>query len=161
MGDFAVPDRQNGVMNQGGNLNLQNASPVVGVGAVIWNAAGEIVLIRRGQEPRLGEWSIPGGRLEWGETVETALLREVREETGLHVEIAGLIDVVDSVIRDAGGAVIRHYVLIDFSARYVSGELVAGTDAAEARWVAPTDLDQYSLWTETRRIIETARTMRG
>jgi 8-oxo-dGTP diphosphatase len=142
-------------------LNLQNASPVVGVGAVIWNAAGEIVLIRRGQEPRLGEWSIPGGRLEWGETVEAALLREVREETGLNVEIAGLIDVVDSVTRDAGGTVVRHYVLIDFSVRHVSGELAAGTDAAEACWVALTDLDRYSLWTETRRIIETARTMRG
>jgi 8-oxo-dGTP diphosphatase len=141
--------------------NLTSTSPIAGVGAVIWNDAGEVVLIRRGQEPRRGEWSIPGGRLEWGEEVRAALLREVREETGLIVEIAGLIDVVDSVTRDGAGAVVRHYVLIDVSARYVSGELTAGTDAAEARWVALDDLDQYSLWTETRRIIETAQALRG
>src|SRR5436190_19419136 len=105
--------------------------PVVGVGAVIWNERGEIVLIRRGQEPRLGEWSIPGGRLEWGESVRDAIVREVREETGLEVEIAGLIDVVDAVTRDASGEAVRHYVLIDFLAQYVSGTLRAGSDAAE------------------------------
>lgn len=136
-------------------------SPVVGVGAVIWNDHDELVLIRRGQEPRRGEWSIPGGKLEWGETVREAIAREVREETGLVVEIGGLIDVVDSVTRDEAGSAIRHYVLIDFLARHVSGELRAGTDAAEARWVRYADLDEYSLWTKTRRIIETAARMRG
>ena len=135
--------------------------PLVGVGAVIWNETGEIVLIRRGQAPRRGEWSIPGGKLEWGESVREGLLREVREETALTVEIAGLIDVVDSVARDSAGAVVHHYVLIDFSARYVAGQLLAGGDATEARWVDSAALDEYSLWTETRRIIETARSMRG
>lgn len=136
-------------------------SPVVGVGAVIWNDRGEIVLIRRGQEPRRGEWSIPGGKLEWGESVRDGILREVREETGLVVEILGLIDVVDSVRNDSRGAVLHHYVLIDFSVRHLSGELTAGSDAAEARWVPVTALQEYSLWTETRRIIETARQKRG
>jgi 8-oxo-dGTP diphosphatase len=135
--------------------------PIAGVGAVIWNDRGEIVLIRRGQEPRRGEWSIPGGRLEWGESVREAILREVREETGLEVEIAGLIDVVDSVTRNASGEVVRHYVLIDFMAQYVTGTLRAGSDAAEARWVAYDALDEYVLWTETRRIIDTAARMRG
>src|SRR4051812_29270883 len=111
-------------------------SPIVGVGAVVWNDRGEIVLIRRGQEPRLGEWSIPGGRLEWGESVREAIIREVQEETGLDVEIDGLIDVVDSVTRNASDEVVRHYVLIDFLARPVGGALRAGSDAAEARWVA-------------------------
>ena len=128
--------------------------PVVGVGAVIWNERGEIVLIRRGQEPRLGEWSIPGGRLEWGESVRDAIVREVREETGLEVEIAGLIDVVDAVTRDASGEAVRHYVLIDFLAQYVSGTLRAGSDAAEAHWVAYAALDEYVLWKETRRTVE-------
>jgi mutator protein MutT len=133
----------------------------VGVGAVIWNETGEIVLIRRGQAPRLGEWSIPGGKLEWGESLREGVLREVREETGLTVEITGLIDAVDSVTRDAAGAILHHYVLIDFHARYVAGELSAGGDAAEARWAAFASLSEYSLWTETRRIIETAQRMRG
>jgi 8-oxo-dGTP diphosphatase len=119
------------------------------------------VLIRRGQAPRRGEWSIPGGKLEWGESVREGLLREVREETALTVEITSLIDVVDSVARDEAGAVLHHYVLIDFSARHIAGELLAGADAAEARWVAFAALGEYSLWTETRRIIETAQRMRG
>lgn len=137
------------------------SSPIVGVGAVIWNAHDEIVLIRRGQPPRLGEWSIPGGKLEWGEKVTDGLRREVREETALDVELGGLIDVVDSVSRDEMGAVTRHYVLIDFWVRHVAGELTAGSDAAEARWVPYAALREYPLWTETRRIIETAARMRG
>jgi 8-oxo-dGTP diphosphatase len=161
MGDFRVAEGQNGPMTQDVIPTVPNGSPIVGVGAVIWNDCNEIVLIRRGQEPRRGEWSIPGGRLEWGESVRDALLREVREETGLTVAIAGLIDVVDSVMRDPAGSVMRHYVLIDFSARHVSGALMAGSDAAEALWVPVADLDAYSLWTETRRIIETAARMRG
>ncbi len=136
-------------------------SPIVGVGAVIWNEKREIVLIRRGKAPRLGEWSIPGGHLEWGETVKQAVVREAREETGLEVEIEGLIDVVDSISRDEKGAIIRHYVLIDFLARRVGGELGAGSDAADARWVPYAALGEFGLWTETRRIIEAAARMRG
>src|SRR3954471_19189311 len=107
MRDFATSAGQNGAMQTG-------QPPIVGVGAVIWNDRGEIVLIRRGQEPRLGEWSIPGGRLEWGESIREAIIREVREETALEVEIGGLIDVVDSVTRNEAGEIVRHYVLIDF-----------------------------------------------
>ena len=134
--------------------------PIIGVGAVILNQQGEIVLIRRGKEPRRGEWSIPGGRLEWGETLHDGLIREVREETGLIVEIGGLIDVVDAVTRNAAGDVLRHYVLVDFVTRLIGGELSAGSDAAEARWVPSRDLAEYSLWSETRRIIEAAVRMR-
>ncbi len=128
-------------------------SPIAGVGAVICNAAGQVVLIRRGQPPRLGQWSIPGGKLEWGESLKDGLQREIREETGLVVEIERLIDVVDLLTRDAAGEVIGHYVLIDFKAMHVSGELRAGSDAAEARWVDPATLDEYALWDETRRVI--------
>jgi ADP-ribose pyrophosphatase YjhB (NUDIX family) len=124
------------------------------VGAVIWNDKSEIVLIRRGKPPWQNEWSIPGGHLEWGESLRDALLREVREETGLTVEIAGLIDAVDLISRTGSGEVTRHYVLIDFAARVVRGELRAGSDAAEARWVALSRLGEYELWSETRRIIE-------
>src|SRR5262245_38602565 len=109
--------------------------PVLGVGAVIWNDKNEVVLIRRGKEPRKDQWSIPGGHLEWGESLHEALLREVLEETGLTVEIAGLIDTVDLIARDPSGNVTRHYVLIDFAVRTINGRLTAGSDAAEARWV--------------------------
>jgi 8-oxo-dGTP diphosphatase len=129
-------------------------TPVVGVGAVIWNDKREIVLIRRGKPPRLGQWSIPGGHVEFGEGLRQAIEREAREETGLVIEIAGLIDVVDSISRDADGAVVRHYVLVDFTARSISGDLRAGTDASDARWVAYESLDEYSLWSETRRVID-------
>jgi 8-oxo-dGTP diphosphatase len=160
-GDFVERAGQNSPMTGDAISPPPLLRPIVGVGAVIWNDRGEIVLIRRGQEPRRGEWSIPGGKLEWGEALKDALLREVQEETGLTVEITGLIDVVDSVTRDQEGAVIRHYVLVDFAARHLSGELCAGSDAAEARWVPYAALDAYSLWTETRRIIETAARMRS
>jgi len=138
-----------------------SGNPTIGVGAVIWNEKDEVVLIRRGSEPRLGEWSIPGGRLEWGESLRDALRREVREETNLDVEVGGLIDVVDSVVHDEAGAVLRHYVLIDFASRYLSGELRAGSDAVDARWVLYAQLSQYPLWTETRRIIDVSARLRS
>ena len=120
---------------------------------MISNAAGEVLLIRRGQAPRQGQWNIPGGKLEWGERLREALQREILEETGLVVEIERLIDVVDLLTRDAAGEIIGHYVLIDFKAIHVSGELRAGSDATEARWVDPATLDEYALWDETRRVI--------
>jgi 8-oxo-dGTP diphosphatase len=132
-------------------------SPLVGAGAVIWNDKREIVLIRRGKAPRQDQWSIPGGHVEWGESVREAVLREVREETGLSVEIAALIDVVDLVTRDETGNISSHYVLIDFAARLLGGELRPGSDAADARWVAYSLLDDYQMWSETRRIIDASR----
>ena len=126
---------------------------VLGVAAVIWNDQGCVLLIRRAKEPRKGQWSLPGGRLEFGETLIEGVRREVREETGLEVEILGLIDVAET-IRDAeAGAANDHFVLIDYSARVISGTAVAASDAAEARWFALAELDALPLWSEMRRII--------
>jgi ADP-ribose pyrophosphatase YjhB (NUDIX family) len=136
------------------STKILSPSPVVAVGAVIWNGDGEIVLIRRGQPPRKGDWSIPGGRVEWGESLRDAILREVREETGLTVEIVAPIETLDSMTRDENDAVVRHYVLVDFVCRAVAGNLRADSDAEDARWVPFAQLHDYRLWSETRRIVE-------
>ncbi|NJC41959.1 8-oxo-dGTP diphosphatase [Brevundimonas alba] len=108
-----------------------------------------MLLIRRGTPPRMGEWSLPGGRIEPGERAVDAALRELREETGVEAEIVGLVDVVDGLFPEAG----RHYVLIDYAARWVSGEPVAGDDALEARFFPVNDVGGLIAWGETLRII--------
>jgi 8-oxo-dGTP diphosphatase len=129
--------------------------PIPAVGIVCFNALGEVLLIERGTPPRKGEWSIPGGRLEWGETAKAAALRELREETGVEAEIVGLIDVVDGIFTSrTSGETTRHYVLIDYVARHISGDPKAGDDAAQARFVALKDLHHYELWDQTLAIIE-------
>ena len=126
-------------------------APVPAVGIVCLRGQ-EVLLIRRGTPPRLGEWSLPGGRIEAGERAVDAALRELREETGVEAEITGLIDVVDGLFPEAA----RHYVLIDYAARWVSGEPVAGDDAMEARFVALEQIATLIDWSETRRIIRMA-----
>ena len=126
--------------------------PMVGVGVVVWRG-DEVLLIKRGKPPRAGSWSLPGGRQKLGETTRDAGAREVMEETGVEVLIEGLVDVVDSITRDEHGRVRLHYTLVDFRARWVSGEPSAATDAADARWVHADDLGAYGLWHETLRVI--------
>ncbi|WP_292066686.1 NUDIX hydrolase [Brevundimonas sp. UBA7664] len=123
--------------------------PAVGVACL---RGDSVLLVRRGTPPRQGEWSLPGGRIEPGERAMDAALRELREETGVEAEITGLIDVVDGLFPEAG----RHYVLIDYAARWLSGEPVAGDDAAEARFVALDEVEALIDWSETRRIIRMA-----
>jgi 8-oxo-dGTP diphosphatase len=130
-------------------------SPVPCVGIVCLRD-DSVLLIRRGTPPRQGEWSLPGGRIEPGERAVDAALRELREETAVEAEITGLIDVVDGVFPEAG----RHYVLIDYAARWVSGEPVAGDDAAEARFVGLDEVGTLIDWSETRRIIRMAAAAR-
>jgi 8-oxo-dGTP diphosphatase len=119
-----------------------------------------VLLIRRGTPPRLGEWSLPGGRIEWGETAAIAALRELREETGVEAELVGLIDVVDGIFRSReSGAIWAHYVLVDYAAVWRAGEPRAGDDAADAAFLDPAALQDVPLWDETRRIIEAGRQM--
>ena len=119
-------------------------SPLVGVGAVIV-ADGRALLIRRGQAPLLGEWSLPGGVLECGETLRDAAIREAREETGLVVEVGEMLGVYERVIRSEDGRVRYHYVLIDFLCRLVGGELKAGSDAADVSWFSREELPALKL----------------
>lgn len=134
-------------------MSWTNPVPAVGVVCLRGEA---VLLIRRGTPPRAGEWSLPGGRIEPGERAMDAALRELREETGVEAEITGLIDVVDGLFPEAG----RHYLLIDYAARWVSGEPVAGDDALEARFVALDEVDGLIDWSETRRVIRMAAAAR-
>ena len=134
-------------------MSWTNPVPAVGVVCLRGEA---VLLIRRGTPPRQGEWSLPGGRIEPGERAVDAALRELREETGVEAEITGLIDVVDGLFPEAG----RHYVLIDYAARWLSGEPVAGDDASEARFVPLDQVETLIDWSETRRIIRRAVAMR-
>jgi 8-oxo-dGTP diphosphatase len=121
-------------------------APIAGVGAVIVRdddptGRKQVLLIRRAQEPLKGEWSLPGGAVELGETLEEAIRREVLEETGLVVETVDIVQALDRISRDAEGRVRYHYVLIDFLCRIVGGSLACATDALEGRWASADDLD--------------------
>lgn len=132
---------------------VKDLRPTPAVGIVCLRGE-EVLLIRRGTPPKRGEWSIPGGRVEPGETVKQAALRELMEETAVEAELGGLIDVVDAVFHNrAGDLITRHYVLIDYVAVWRSGEPKAGDDAAEARFFHQSELGSLDLWSETRRII--------
>jgi 8-oxo-dGTP diphosphatase len=128
-------------------------SPLVGVGAVIIDRRHDdrrhddhrVLLIRRGTPPLLGEWSLPGGVLECGETLREAVTREAREETGLVVEPGEMLGVYERVIRGDEARVRYHYVLIDFLCRVASGNLTAGSDAADARWFTRDELPALAL----------------
>ncbi|MDQ0466689.1 8-oxo-dGTP diphosphatase [Caulobacter ginsengisoli] len=130
-------------------------TPTVGV---VCLRGDQVLLIKRGNPPRQGQWSLPGGRLEWGETTVDAALRELKEETGVEAQLLGLIEVVDGVITSrTTGEVTRHYIMIDYAARWLSGEPVAGDDAVEARFVSFAEAESMVEWSETVRIILAGR----
>jgi 8-oxo-dGTP diphosphatase len=120
--------------------------PIVGIGAVILDQQ-RVLLIKRGHAPLEGEWSLPGGALELGESLEEGIRREVLEETGLAVEPVVIVEVVDRISRDAQGRVQYHYVLVDYLCRIVGGELACATDAIDARWAGRDDLEPIAPFT--------------
>ena len=127
------------------------SAPVAAVG-VICLRGDQVLLIRRGNPPRLGEWSLPGGRVEPGETLREAARRELAEETGVEADLGPLVDVVDGIFPESG----RHYVLIDYVARWTAGEPVAGDDAADARFWPLKGIEGRVAWSETVRVIRLA-----
>ena len=134
--------------------------PIIGVGVVVWRG-DRVLLIQRGKHPRKGDWSIPGGAQEIGETVAEAGRREVLEETGVDVEVTGLVAIVDSIRPDEEGRIRSHYTLVDLVGEWRGGELRPGDDADDCRWVALDELDAYRLWSETVRIIRLAAEKRS
>lgn len=123
---------------------LYPKQPVVGVGAVIV-CDGKLLLEKRKNEPGKGKWSIPGGLVELGESIEQTVVREVEEETGLEVEKPEHIDVVDNVVRDDNDEIKYHFVIIDYFVKLKSGTLKAASDAEELRWVTFDEVEKYDL----------------
>jgi 8-oxo-dGTP diphosphatase len=140
------------------SLHVTPEPPIVGAGVVLIEA-GKVLLVRRANPPRAGEWSLPGGKQIAGERIEATALRELREETGLEAELIGLVDVVDAIFKNEAGLLTRHYLLVDFAARPAGGHLAAGSDALDAAWHPFPELARLGLWSETLRIIEEARKM--
>ena len=118
--------------------------PVVGVGAVVVRG-GRALIIKRGHEPRKGEWSLPGGRVDLGESLSDAARREVKEETGLDVHPEAIIETFDRVHRDPDGRIRFHFVIVDFVCESHDGDPVAGSDAEAVAWVTAGELDDYGV----------------
>lgn len=139
-------------------MSIYPSAPKVGIGIVLIKN-DEVLLVRRGKPPGVGLWSLPGGKQELGETAEGTARRELREETGLECGPLVLAGHVDSIHRDARGRIEFHYTILDFAARYVGGEAVAGDDVREVAWARPEEFDRYELWSEARRMIAAALTL--
>ncbi|MCC3861329.1 NUDIX hydrolase [Pseudemcibacter aquimaris] len=129
--------------------------PIPGVGVVVFNGE-KILLIKRNKEPKAAEWSIPGGAQDLGETLTECAMREVNEETGIKIENITLLKAVDYIDKDENNDIRFHYSLIDYMADYKSGDLVAGDDVLDAKWVHINDFKSYNLWQETIDLIEDA-----
>ena len=134
------------------NDRLYPGFPIVAASAVIIRD-GKVLMIKRGHEPNKGRWSIPGGKIELGETVDEAAQREVFEECNIKIEILKLLFVGEKIVRDDAGKVKYHYVLIDLLAEYKSGEIAAQSDAAEYRWVTAEELPGLDMTSQLRTLL--------
>jgi len=132
---------------------------VAAVAAIAFDERGRVLLVRRGDPPDQDVWSVPGGRLEPGETVVAAVAREMAEETGLLVEVRELVAAVDWIEHAPDGELLRHFVILDHLVEVLGGQLAAGDDAAEARWFAPEELDGLRTTAGLLDVLERARAM--
>jgi ADP-ribose pyrophosphatase YjhB (NUDIX family) len=136
--------------------------PMVGVGGLVFDRGGRVLLIRRGGEPHKGRWSIPGGMLDVGETMPEGVRREVLEETGIDVEVGPLVTAFDRILRDEADDVEYHYVLVDFLCEAPRGSVPrAASDARDARFVHPEELSEYETTPNLPRVIAMARSLRA
>lgn len=131
------------------------ALPVVGVGGVVIHE-GRALLIKRGSEPLKDQWSIPGGTLELGESIQEGVRRELLEETGIEVRVGELIEVFDRIFRDAAGNIQYHFVIVDYLCEKVGGEAHAASDVTDVAWVREEDLWNYKLTEAATRVIRRA-----
>ena len=130
--------------------------PIVGVGAVVLDGKGQVLLVKRAHEPLKGEWSLPGGGVEVGEMLEAAVAREVLEETGLTVTVGPVVEVLDRVQHAPDGRVEYHFVIIDYLCHAQDDRLTCGSDADDVRWVRPEELAVYRLTEKATSVINKA-----
>lgn len=133
--------------------------PYVGVGAIIFRG-DDVLLIERAKPPREGAWSLPGGAQKIGETAEQAVAREIAEETGLDFTPTAFLEVIDFIDRDDSGEARHHYTLLDYWGVSDKGEIRAGGDAADARWVPVAEIEKYGMWPKTVEVIHRADAIR-
>jgi 8-oxo-dGTP diphosphatase len=131
-------------------------APLVGVGVAVFDATGQVLLVQRGRPPRQGQWGLPGGLIDLGETLVAAAQREVYEECAIEIEVGELVTAFEPIVRDDAGVVEYHYVVLDYWARYLRGSATAQDDAAALAWVALDQLDAYHLSRDTDRVIRQA-----
>jgi 8-oxo-dGTP diphosphatase len=129
----------------------------IGVGAVVFRG-DDVLLVRRGKEPFKDQWSIPGGGLEHGERLAEAVMREVREETGVEINILGLLDVFEGLPEETGHP---HVVMIDYVAEWISGDPIAADDALEAEFVSLEEAKARLAWDLTRQAVARAAAWRA
>ena len=134
-------------------------APVVAVGVLLLDG-DRVLLVQRGRPPQVGRWTVPGGGVELGESLEEAALRELREETGLACTLGPVVEVLDRVVRDDGGRVEYHYVILDFFGSAPSGTLAAASDCADARWFPIADLASIQTTDGLAPVVQRARAMR-
>ena len=135
--------------------------PTMAVGALAFAADGRLLVIQRGEPPNQGLYSLPGGKVEPGETLVSALVREVREETGLEVAVGPLVELLERIGHDDAGALAYHFVIADYLCEVSGGVLAAASDAADARFVTRAELDALPTTSALKPVVDRAIALRG
>ncbi len=132
------------------------SAPMVGVGVIVFNNDKMVLLVKRGNEPGKGLWSLPGGMVELGERVREAGIREVKEECNIDIEPEDVVSVVDLILEDSDGKVKYHYILIDYLAKFIGGELMPQSDVMDASWFSQAQIAEIDIPEVTRGVLEKA-----
>lgn len=144
-----------GAMSQSAETRKYPERPILAVGGVVVHE-GRVLLIRRGQPPMEGRWSIPGGIVELGEVIADAVARELKEETGVCVRVLDLIEIYEKVARDEAGAAQYHFVILDYQCEFVEGAAIAGGDVTEIAWATEQQMESLGLTAAAKRVIQKA-----